>query len=305
MALARISPAAQLGETQRPRLQTVSSLQVATCGPGVWFGSHAKTLMASPSPLGRWWLPGTGARFRPTRRRHRGDPRVCRRCNRPKSRAPPRRSRSFSRPEILLRKTEAAKSRDFSSRNSTDLPNLQQRRANRAKKSARSQPQVIKSGSELPIRWGKVHFLLCVCFGKVKSDPRSNQLITFTRFFEEALPINYRDLPAAALNRTCAFQLAGSIRDGWPLNTQHFGEKALGNRQYVAVTAVTHHEQPARQPLLEAVRTVARHRHQDLLEKGVNVSGHEISEGRHRLHRPRQRPCATSWLRCPGFVPKA
>src|ERR1700738_1248280 len=33
-------------------------------------------------------------------------------------------------------------------------------------------------------------------------------------------------------------------------------------------------------------RTVARHRHQDLLEKGVNVSEHEISEGRHRLHRP-------------------
>jgi hypothetical protein len=34
------------------------------------------------------------------------------------------------------------------------------------------------------------------------------------------------------------------------------------------------------------VRSVARHRDQDLLEKGLNVSGHEISEGRHRLHRP-------------------
>ena len=127
---------------------------------------------------------------------------------------------------------------------------------------------------------------LCVCFGKVKSDALSDQLITFTRCLREALPIKYRDLPAAALNQTCAFQLPGSIRDGWPLNTQHFGEKALGDRQCVLVTAVTHHEQPTRQPLLEAVRTVARHRHQDLLEKGVNVSGHEISEGRHRLHRP-------------------
>src|ERR1700732_5629249 len=129
-------------------------------------------------------------------------------------------------------------------------------------------------------------FLLCVCFGKWKSDARSNQLITFARFFYEALPIKYRDLPAAALNRTCAFQLAGSIRDGWPLKTQHFGEKILGDRQCVLVTAVTHHEQPARQPLLEAVRTVARHRHQDLLEKGVNVSEHEMPEGWHRLHRP-------------------
>jgi hypothetical protein len=66
---------------------------------------------------------------------------------------------------------------------------------------------------------GRAHFFSCVCFGKVKSEARSNQLITFTRFFYEALPITYRDLPAAALNHACAFQLAGSIRDGWPLNT--------------------------------------------------------------------------------------
>jgi hypothetical protein len=127
--------------------------------------------------------------------------------------------------------------------------------------------------------------MLRVCFGKVKSEARSNQLITLTRFFGEALPITYRDLPAAALNQTCAFKLSGRIRDGRPLNTQHFGEKALGDQQCVLVTAVTHHEQPTRQPLLEVVRTVARHRHEDLLEKGVNVSGHKISEGRHRRHR--------------------
>jgi hypothetical protein len=53
----------------------------------------------------------------------------------------------------------------------------------------------------------------------VKSDARFDQLITFARFFGEALPKD-RDLPEAALNQTCAFQLTGSIRDGWPLNTQ-------------------------------------------------------------------------------------
>src|SRR3989442_7076037 len=100
---------------------------------------------------------------------------------------------------------------------------------------------------------------ICVCFGKAIRDARSNQLITFTRFFGEPLPIKYRDLPAAALNQTCAFQLSGGIRDGWPLNTQHFGEKVLGDRQCVLVTAVTHHEQPTRQALLEAVRTVTRY----------------------------------------------
>jgi hypothetical protein len=66
-------------------------------------------------------------------------------------------------------------------------------------------------------------------------------------------------LPPAARNQTGTFQLPGSIRDGWPLDTQHFGEQALSDLQSVVVTAVTHHEQPTRQPLLEAVRTVARY----------------------------------------------
>src|SRR5713101_3869930 len=123
-----------------------------------------------------------------------------------------------------------------------------------------------------------------VCFGKVKSDARSDQLITFTRCLPEALPIEYRDLPSAARNQAGTFQFPGSIRDGWPLDTQHFSEQVLSDRQCVIVTAVTHHEQPTRQPLLEAMRTIARHRHQDLLEKGVDVSVHETSEGRHRLH---------------------
>jgi hypothetical protein len=103
---------------------------------------------------------------------------------------------------------------------------------------------------------GNVHYrfgqLLCVCFGKVKGEAGSNQLITFARCFDEALPIEYCHLPAAAFNQTCALELSGSIRYGRPLNTQHFGEKALGDQQSVLVTAVTHHEQPKRQPLPEA-----------------------------------------------------
>ena len=80
----------------------------------------------------------------------------------------------------------------------------------------------------------------------MKSEARSNQLITFARCLREALPIQYRDLPSAARNQTDTFKLPGSIRDGWPLNTQHFGQKVLGNQQCVLVTAVTHHEQPTR-----------------------------------------------------------
>jgi hypothetical protein len=56
--------------------------------------------------------------------------------------------------------------------------------------------------------------MLRVCFGKVKSEARSNQLITFTRFFGEALPITYRDLPAAALYQTCAFKLSAFVMVG-------------------------------------------------------------------------------------------
>src|SRR6202048_4660847 len=100
---------------------------------------------------------------------------------------------------------------------------------------------------------------LRVCFGKVKSHARPNQLITFTRCLLEAPPIKYRDLPPAARNQTGAFQLSGGIRDGWPLDTQHFGEQVLSDLQCVIVTAVTHHKQPTRQPLLEAVCTVARY----------------------------------------------
>jgi hypothetical protein len=128
-----------------------------------------------------------------------------------------------------------------------------------------------------------------VGFGKMKGEARPDQLITFTRCLRETLPIEYGDLPSAPRNQTGTFQLPGSIRDGRPLDTQHFGDQVLRDRQCIIVTAVTHHQQPTRQPLLEAVRTVARYRHQHLFEKGMDVSEHEFSEGRHRLHRPGER----------------
>ena len=80
----------------------------------------------------------------------------------------------------------------------------------------------------------------------MKSEARPNQLIAFARRLREALAIKYRDLPSAAFNPTSTFKLAGSIRDGWPLDTQHFGEEVLSDREHVTVVAVTHHEQPAR-----------------------------------------------------------
>jgi hypothetical protein len=55
----------------------------------------------------------------------------------------------------------------------------------------------------------------------VRSDARPDQLITFARFRDETLPIKYRDLLSAAHDQTGTFQLPGSIRDGWPLDTQH------------------------------------------------------------------------------------
>jgi hypothetical protein len=93
----------------------------------------------------------------------------------------------------------------------------------------------------------------------VKSDARPDQPITFTRSIQEAPPIKYRNLSSAARNETGAFQFLGSIRDAWPLDTEHFGEQTLSDLQCVIVAAVTHHKQPTCQPFLEAVCAVARH----------------------------------------------
>src|SRR5580698_2573215 len=98
-----------------------------------------------------------------------------------------------------------------------------------------------------------------VCLGQVKSEARPDQLIAFARCLGEALPIQYRDLPSATFDQTGMLQLLGSIADAWPLHTQHVGEQVLSDGERVTVTAVTHHQQPTRQPLFEAVRTVARY----------------------------------------------
>ena len=91
-----------------------------------------------------------------------------------------------------------------------------------------------------------VRTLSPVCFGKVKSEARSDQPITFTRCLNEALTINYRDMLSAAHNQARIFQLSSGIRDAWPVDAQHFGEQVLSDLQCVVVTAVTHHEQPTR-----------------------------------------------------------
>ena len=101
--------------------------------------------------------------------------------------------------------------------------------------------------------------LLRVCLGEVKSEMRPDQLVAFARCGRETLSIKYRELPSPSGNQARPFQLSGSIRNGWSMNTQHFGEQALGDLQCVIVTAVAHHQQPTRQPLLETVRTVARY----------------------------------------------
>ena len=100
---------------------------------------------------------------------------------------------------------------------------------------------------------GNVHYrngrelaILLVCLGQVKTEARPNQLITFARRIRETLTIEDRDLPAAGLDQARTFQFADSIRDAWPMDTQHFAEQTLRNRERVIVAAIAHHEQPTR-----------------------------------------------------------
>jgi hypothetical protein len=55
----------------------------------------------------------------------------------------------------------------------------------------------------------------------------------------------------AAFDQTSTFKLAGSIRDGWPLDAQHVREQVLSDREHV--TAICGHASSAAnaQPLLE------------------------------------------------------
>jgi hypothetical protein len=89
-------------------------------------------------------------------------------------------------------------------------------------------------------------------FWQVKGDASPDQLIAFAGCRYEAWPVHYRNLLSAARNQTGTLQLPRSVGDGWPLNPQHFGEQVLADPQDVVAAAVAHHQQPARQPLLEA-----------------------------------------------------
>jgi uncharacterized protein YhjY with autotransporter beta-barrel domain len=61
----------------------------------------------------------------------------------------------------------------------------------------------------------------------------SGPLIAFTRRLREAAPIKYRDLPLAGIDQTRTYCNA------WPMDTQHFGEQALSDKERVTVTAVS------------------------------------------------------------------
>src|SRR2546429_201712 len=108
------------------------------------------------------------------------------------------------------------------------------------------------------------------------NDARAYELIAFAGSPYEALPIKYQYLLAIALDQTSMFELPGSVGDRRPLDAQHLGEQILGDRQRVIVGAVTHHEQPTGQPLLYFVCPVARCRHHDLFEKGMEMRIHQI-----------------------------
>ena len=83
-----------------------------------------------------------------------------------------------------------------------------------------------------------------------------------------------------------------------PVHAEHLSQQILGQRHGIAVMAVAHHQEPARQPLFEAVRSVAPGRHHHLLQEGVHVRKHEAAKGRHRIHGPREgrpsHPCRGS-----------
>ena len=81
----------------------------------------------------------------------------------------------------------------------------------------------------------------------MRSNASTDHAIAFTRCRDEALPIKYCNFPSTARNQPGALQLPGSIRDGWPLDTQHFGEQILSDLQGIVVTAVARREQPTGQ----------------------------------------------------------
>jgi hypothetical protein len=48
-------------------------------------------------------------------------------------------------------------------------------------------------------------------------------------------------LPSTTFNQAGKFKLASSMRDGWPVRAEHFGEEILRNQQCIPVSPVAHH----------------------------------------------------------------
>ena len=112
--------------------------------------------------------------------------------------------------------------------------------------------------------------------GEVRGDAISDQLITFAGLAFQPSAIENRDLATTPGNHAGKFKLADNMRDRWTVGAQHIGEQVLRDEQGVAVNAVTHRKEPARQALLKAVSAITRDGDHDLLEKGRDIGKHEL-----------------------------
>ena len=92
----------------------------------------------------------------------------------------------------------------------------------------------------------------------MEGDALTNKLVALARRLHQTLPVADGDLASAPLDEIGAFELSCNVGDGWSLNAQHFGEQTLRDRQGVIIATVAHHEKPTSEPLLKAVRAVAR-----------------------------------------------
>ncbi len=66
-----------------------------------------------------------------------------------------------------------------------------------------------------------------------------------------------------------------------PISTKQRARSVMRTNPKPSNTVIGTPPDSPQRPWSRSVRTVARDRHQDLLQKGMNVSGHKISEGRH------------------------
>src|SRR5581483_3614319 len=91
---------------------------------------------------------------------------------------------------------------------------------------------------------------------QVKRRALPHHLIALAGGSHQCLAVTDRNLAPAAFDHAGLFEVARYVRDGWPLDTQHFGEHVLGDWKNVVIVAVAHHQEPAREALLQAVLPV-------------------------------------------------